>query len=49
MSENFRTEGAFFGHQIKVYILKLLAGKFYFIGARKRNEGLSYDQNILPL
>ena len=41
------SEGAFFGHKIKAYILKLLAGKFYFIWAR--HKGLSYDQNFQPL
>ena len=44
---NFWTERAFFRHQIKVYILKLLADKSCFIQAR--NKDLSYDQNVLSL
>ena len=46
MSANFLAEGAFLESQIKPYMLKVPAGKFYFIWAR--NKGLSYDQNVLP-
>ena len=40
-SANFWKDGAIFGHQIKVYILKLFAGKFDFIWTT--NKGIFYD------